>query len=154
MKRLVAERLSPTVHGAALATHIWPELLRKQPADADGWTLFAEALAASDDIPMEVARVDGFGAALVSSTASAPGVSISPVAPRDGFQHALPPDVVPVTAEAMPRLHTALQLTLQSLGAGGVRVFLAPAGGVEAYRPRPRSWWWAWAPWPASGWWS
>ncbi|OJH39302.1 tetratricopeptide repeat protein [Cystobacter ferrugineus] len=137
MKRLVAERLSPTVHGAALATHIWPELLRQQPADADGWTLFAEALAACDDIPREVARVDGFGAALVSSTASAPGVNISPVSSRGGFRHALPPDVIPVTAEAMPRLHTALGITLQSLGAGGVRVFLAPAGGVEAYLASP-----------------
>ncbi|REG26782.1 lipopolysaccharide biosynthesis regulator YciM [Archangium gephyra] len=136
-KRLVAERLSPTYEGAALAIHLWPELLRQQPVDADGWTLYAEALAACDDVAMEVARVDGFGAALVSSTASASAATLSPVALPEGFRHALPPDAVPVTDESMPRLHAALRPTLKELGAGAVRVFLNPAGGVEAYLAAP-----------------
>ena len=136
-KRLVAERLSPTYEGAALAIHLWPELLRQQPVDADGWTLYAEALAACDDVAMEVARVDGFGAALVSSTASASTATISPVALSEGFRHALPPEAVPVTEDSMPRLHAALRPTLKELGAGAVRVFLNPAGGMEAYLASP-----------------
>ncbi|HLM45922.1 MAG TPA: flagellar hook-length control protein FliK, partial [Myxococcaceae bacterium] len=133
MKRLVAERLSPTVEGAALTLHLWPELLREQPVDADGWTLFAEALEACEDVPMEVARVDGFGAALVSSTATAPGATLSEVARPEGFRHPLPPEAIPVTDERMPRLHAALRPTLRGLGAKDVRVFVDPAGGVEAY---------------------
>lgn len=136
-KRLVAERLSPTYEGSALAIHLWPGLLREQPVDADGWTLYAEALAASDDVPMEVARVDGFGAALVSSTASASAATISPVALPEGFRHPLPPHAVPVTDARMPRLHTALRPTLKALGAESLRVFLHPAGGVEAYLASP-----------------
>ncbi|HYO53494.1 tetratricopeptide repeat protein, partial [Archangium sp.] len=137
-KRLVAERLSPTYEGSALAIHLWPELLRRQPVDADGWTLYAEALVACDDVPMEVARVDGFGAALVSSTASASAATISPVVlPEEGFRHPLPPDPVPVTDERMPRLHAALRPTLKALGVGELRVFLSPAGGVEAYLASP-----------------
>ena len=136
-KRLVAERLSPTYEGAALAIHLWPELLRQQPVDADGWTLYAEALAACDDVAMEVARVDGFGAALVSSTASASAATLSPVTRPEDFRHALPPDAVPVTHERMPRLHAALRPTLKELGAEAVRVFLNPAGGVEAYLASP-----------------
>jgi tetratricopeptide (TPR) repeat protein len=136
-KRLVAERLSPTYEGAALAIYLWPELLRQQPVDADGWTLYAEALAACDDAPMEVARVDGFGAALVSSTASASAATISPVALPEGFRHPLPPRAVPVTDERMPRLHSALRPTLKALGAGSLRVFLDPGGGVEAYLASP-----------------
>ncbi|WNG50593.1 flagellar hook-length control protein FliK [Archangium minus] len=136
-KRLVAERLSPTYEGAALAIHLWPELLRQQPVDADGWTLYAEALVACDDVPMEVARVDGFGAALVSSSASASAATISRVALPEGFRHPLPLNSVLVTAETMPRLHAALQPTLKELGAEALRVFLNPAGGVEAYLASP-----------------
>ncbi|QRK09515.1 flagellar hook-length control protein FliK [Archangium violaceum] len=136
-KRLVAERLSPTYEGAALAIYLWPELLRRQPVDADGWTLYAEALVACDDVPMEVARVDGFGAALVSSTASASAATISRVALPEGFRHPLPPNAVAVTAEVMPRLHAALRPTLKELGAESLRVFLNPAGGVEAYLASP-----------------
>ncbi len=136
-KRLVAERLSPTYQGAALAIHLWPELLRQQPVDADGWTLYAEALKACDDVPMEVARVDGFGAALVSSTEAAPAATLSPVARPEDFRHPLPPDAVPVTGERMPRLHAALLSTLRALGAKHLRVFVDPAGGVEAYLTSP-----------------
>ncbi|WP_257458389.1 tetratricopeptide repeat protein [Archangium lipolyticum] len=136
-KRLVAERLSPTYEGSALAIHLWPELLRQQPVDADGWTLYAEALAAWDDVPREVARVDGFGAALVSSTASASAATLSPVARPEGFAHALPPDAVPVTDEQMPRLHAVLRPTLKGLGVEDLSVYLNPAGGVEAYLATP-----------------
>ena len=137
MKRLVAERLSPTVEGAALTLHLWPELLREQPVDADGWTLYAEALKACEDAPMDVARVDGFGAALVSSTAPAPGATLSEVERPEGFRHRLPPEAMPVTDERMPRLHAALRPTLRGLGTKDVRVFVDPAGGVEAYLAAP-----------------
>jgi tetratricopeptide (TPR) repeat protein len=136
-KRRVAERLSPTQEGAALAIHLWPELLRLRPVDADGWTLYAEALKACDNVSLEVARVDGFGAALVSSAASAVSATISPVVRFEGFRYPPPPDVVPVTGEGMPHLDAALRTTLRELGAGDVRVFLDPAGGVEAYLTAP-----------------
>jgi hypothetical protein len=84
-----------------------------------------------------VARVDGFGAALVSSMETAPTPTLSPVARPEGFRHPLPPDAVPVTSERMPRLHTVLQLTLKALGAKDLRAFVDPAGGVEAYLTSP-----------------
>jgi len=136
-RRLVAERLSPTAQGAPLALQLWPELLRSQPVDADGWTLYAEALAARDDASTEVARVDGFGAALVSSTARASAAAISPVRLPQGFQHALPANALAVTIETMPRLDTALRSSLEALGVGELSVYLAPAGGVEAYLASP-----------------
>ncbi len=57
--------------------------------------------------------------------------------PPSGFQHPVPPNTVPVTAERFPRLAAALRPMLSSLGAGGLRVAVDPVGGVEAYLTSP-----------------
>ncbi|ADO74908.1 flagellar hook-length control protein FliK [Stigmatella aurantiaca] len=130
--RLVAERLSPAPEGAALASRLWPVLLRERPVDVDGWTLFAEALRllgrneAAD-------RVDGIAAALSSSEAPAVAVHISPLPSPAEFRHPAPPGALAVTGESLPRLYAALRPTLEALGADRVRVLLDPEGGVEAY---------------------
>jgi hypothetical protein len=136
MKRLVAERLAPTEEGAGLAILLWPGLLKQQPVDADGWTLYAEALQAVG-AATERARVDGFGAALLSSTASAPSVSLSPVERPGDFRHPRPEEVLEVTSERMPRLEAALRPLLEGLGLEDTRVLVDPAGGVEAYLLAP-----------------
>ena len=130
--RLAAERLSPTPEGAALAARLWPELLRAQPLDVDGWTLYAEALHGLGRVE-DAERADGIGAALDSSDAAVRMVPMSVLPLPTGFQHPVSPDVVPVTSEHFPRLAAALRPLLSSLGAGGLRVVVDPVGGVEAY---------------------
>jgi tetratricopeptide (TPR) repeat protein len=134
--RLVAERLAPTPEGAALAARIWPGLLRDNPTEVDGWTLYAEALRRLGRAELAV-RMDGFGAALASSDASTGLPTVSAVPAPTDFHHPAPPGALPVTAEQLPRLHAALRPVLQELGAGGVRLLLDPAGGVEAYLTGP-----------------
>lgn len=138
-RRRIVERLSPTVEGAALATAEWPRLLRDAPADADGWTLFAEALryAGRED---ESRFADEFGAALVGSTAPAspPAATGTLAPPRAEFEWVYPGPLVPVLEETMPRLHGAAHQALAALGVTGLEVFLFPAGGVEAYLLSPR----------------
>ena len=138
-RRLAAERLSPTREGAALAARLWPELLRERPVDTDGWTLYAEALTLLEVPPLEPSLADGFGAALVSSTAVAVAAPLSPLSvPRD-FRHPLPADAVAVTAERMPRLHAALRPSLEGLDVGaaaGVRGPRGRRGGVAGQRGR------------------
>lgn len=130
--RLSAERLSPAPEGAGLAVRIWPELLRAQPLDVDGWTLYAEALRGLGRVEA-AERADGIAAALDSSSAAARMAPITVLPLPSGFQHPLPPNVVPVTSERFPRLAAALRPLLSSLGAGGLRVVVDPVGGVEAY---------------------
>ena len=72
-----------------------------------------------------------------SSTARAPAAAISPVRLPGGFQHPLPERVLEVSGTTMPRLDSALRPTLKSLGAGKVRLYLWPEGGVEAYLASP-----------------
>lgn len=134
--RLVAERLAPTQQGASLAVLVWPQLLRQEPMDADGWTLYAEALRRLG-LVAEAERADGFGAALVSSTASAPAV-VACAPPRpEGFRHPLPQGVEALSAERMPRLYAVLGPVLEALGAAQLQVLLHPAGGVEAWLASP-----------------
>jgi tetratricopeptide (TPR) repeat protein len=136
LTRLVAERLSPMPEGAPLASRLWPQLLKKQPLDVDGWTLYAEALRLlSRNEAAE--RVDGIAAALSSSELASPAAHVMPLPSPGPFQHPAPAGALEVTAESLPRLHAALKPTLESLGAGKVRVLLDPAGGVEAYLLSP-----------------
>ncbi|MFZ5471849.1 MAG: flagellar hook-length control protein FliK [Myxococcota bacterium] len=135
LRRLLAERLAPTAQGAALAARLWRSLLREQPLDADGWTLFAEALRVLGR--EEHARmIDGFGAALTfSSEPSAPARIGSVDAPASyHYPDQMPPGLVPVNDSTMPRLQGMLSEALSGLGAGGMEVWLDPAGGVEAYQ--------------------
>jgi tetratricopeptide (TPR) repeat protein len=136
--RMSAERLSPTSEGAALAARMWPRLLRAQPLDIDGWTLYAEALRALGR-GEAAERADGIAAALDSSNAPARMAPLSPLPRPSGFQHPVPANAVPVTAERFPRLSAALRPLLASLGAGGLRVGVDPAGGVEAYLAGPEA---------------
>jgi tetratricopeptide (TPR) repeat protein len=134
--RLVAERLAPTPEGAALAVRIWPELLRENLTEVDGWTLYAEALRQLGRTELAT-RMDGFGAALSSSDASVALPTVSSVPVPTGFSHPLPEGALPVTSEQLPRLYAALKPVLKELGAGGVRVKLDPTGGVEAWLAGP-----------------
>ncbi|NMO15257.1 flagellar hook-length control protein FliK [Pyxidicoccus fallax] len=136
VRRLSAERLSPTPEGAALAARVWPELLRAQPLDVDGWTLYAESLRGLGRTE-QAECADGIGAALDSSSAAARMAPLSALPPPSGFQHPAPANTVPVTAERFPRLAAALRPMLASLGAGSLRVAVDPAGGVEAYLVSP-----------------
>ncbi|HYH97269.1 flagellar hook-length control protein FliK [Hyalangium sp.] len=134
--RLVAERLSPSLEGAQLASSLWPGLLRQKTVDVDGWTLYAEALRQLGR--NEAAeRVDGIAAALSSSESLSPSAHLMPLPLPSGFSHPTPPGVLAVTEESLPRLYAALRPTLKKLGAGGPQVLLDPAGGVEAYLTRP-----------------
>ncbi|TQF15354.1 flagellar hook-length control protein FliK [Myxococcus llanfairpwllgwyngyllgogerychwyrndrobwllllantysiliogogogochensis] len=130
--RLACERLSPVIEGAPFAVRVWPELLRAAPLDVDGWTLFAEALRLLERQDA-AERADGVGAALSSSTATVPAAAVSALPVPTGFEHALPADSLPVTAERFPRLFAALRPLLSSLGASGLRVYVDPSGGVEGY---------------------
>ncbi|MBX5480766.1 MAG: tetratricopeptide repeat protein [Myxococcaceae bacterium] len=132
--REVAERLSPASDGAAFAVTLWPELLRQTPTDADGWTLFGEALG---QLGREDARrlVDGFGAALTGSRAPAPAAPLSRLdRSKQSFpERAAPAGACAITATSMPRLFATLSGALETLGAGGMRLWLHPSGGVEAW---------------------
>jgi tetratricopeptide (TPR) repeat protein len=132
-RRELAERLSATPDGAAFTLTLWPALLREQPADPDGWTLFAEALTRCGR--QDAATLaDGFGAALTGSlqaAAGAPMADLGPALPEDEVE--APQGGVEVTAQSMPRLHAALSGPLRALGAPGLRVWLDPRGGVEAW---------------------
>ncbi|XXF77129.1 flagellar hook-length control protein FliK [Myxococcaceae bacterium GXIMD 01537] len=134
--RLVAERLAPSPEGAALSARTWPGLLRERPADADGWTLYAEALRQLGRAEL-AERIDGFGAALVSSEASARMPTLARVLAPGDFRHPAPPGAVPVTNEQLPRLYSALRPVLTSLGAEGPRLVVDPTGGVEAWLAAP-----------------
>ncbi|MDY7227401.1 flagellar hook-length control protein FliK [Hyalangium rubrum] len=134
--RLVAERLSPSPEGAKLASRLWPTLLGKKWVDVDGWTLYAEALRLLGRTDA-ANRVDGIAAALSSSELAAPAAQALPLPTPSPFAHPTPPGALVVTAESLPRLHSALRPTLEGLGAGQVRVLMDPVGGVEAYLTRP-----------------
>ncbi|MBS1148486.1 MAG: Exonuclease SbcC [Myxococcaceae bacterium] len=130
--RFLAERLSPTQQGAGLAVKVWPQLLERA-GDADGWTLFAEALrqlGREDD----AALADGFGAALTSGEAQAAAVRPEAVDAPDAYRFPpVPEGLMPVTDTNMPRLKAALDDALLGLGAKGVSVVLDPTGGPEAW---------------------
>ncbi|MHB8873812.1 MAG: hypothetical protein ACYC8T_09030 [Myxococcaceae bacterium] len=132
-RRLMAERLAPSPQGAALAVRLWPSLLRAETNDADGWTLFAEALRLLER-SVEAEMIDGFGAALTASELTAPSVPLERL--EAGGPEGLaepPPGLLEVTAGSMPRLSHALSGALQALGAEG-KAWLDPVGGLEAYR--------------------
>ncbi|MFL5348692.1 MAG: flagellar hook-length control protein FliK [Hyalangium sp.] len=134
--RLVAERLSPSIEGCTLAARLWPVLLKEQPFDVDGWTLYAEALRQLGR--NEAAeRVDGIAAALSASELLAPAAQVMPLPRPSGFSHPAPPGAVAVTEESLPRVLAGLRPTLKKLGAGNTRVLLDPVGGVEAYLTGP-----------------
>lgn len=131
LKRLLAERLAPTQQGAPLATRVWPELLRADVTDVDGWTLFAVALGQCGNHNAR-RMADGFGAALSSSKRPAPSVEARKLGWASG-PGPVPNSVAPVTMETMPRLFSALSEPLSAFGAEGLSVVLDLEGGVEAW---------------------
>jgi tetratricopeptide (TPR) repeat protein len=132
-KRLLAERLSNTEQGAELAATVWPALLEPNPLDADGWTLFAEALRRLERT-QAAELADGFGEAVVGGSTTAkqvPHAKLSAVA-KKGLPP-LPEGVVAIDEGTMPRLSGTLTEVLQSLGAKGRAAWLDPQGGAEAW---------------------
>ncbi|MFN0063874.1 MAG: flagellar hook-length control protein FliK [Myxococcaceae bacterium] len=131
--RQAAEGLVGTPQGAPLAAHLWRDILRSQPADADGWTLYALALRQLDQ-GAAAERADGFGAALTESQKAAPWVPMTPVSlgAMEGLP-ALPTDATPVDAANFPRLAHVLHEAFVALGVGDWPVVLDARGGVEAY---------------------
>jgi hypothetical protein len=109
--------------------------LRQNVWDADGWTLYAEALRRlGKEATAEM--VDGFGAALTSSDVNAPMVPLREIQ-RSG--EIIPPldtpreSLVPITAETMPRLDSVIRPALVSFSASDVEAYLDPYGGPYAY---------------------
>jgi hypothetical protein len=136
--RLLSERLAPTAQGAALAVRAWPQLLGENPADADGWTIYAEGLRLLGR-ETEAALADGFGAALTSSDAASPTVRPEELDAPDAYRFPeLPDGLIAVTEKSMPRLALALNDALEALGARGMTVALNPLGGVEAWQGAPQ----------------
>lgn len=133
-RTLLAERLSPTQEGAALASKLWLELLPNRLVDADAWTLFAEALrlngrAAAANL------VDGFGAALAGSAQIAQTPVLSPLSSLGSLDGApeLPEGAVEISPKNMPRLHATLSEALSGLKLRGRDLYLDPKGGAVAY---------------------
>ncbi|MBX7114119.1 MAG: flagellar hook-length control protein FliK [Myxococcaceae bacterium] len=132
--RLLAERLAPTAQGAELACRVWLDLLAEQPHDADGWTLFAEALRLCQRT-VDAVLADGFGAALTASDLPAPQVKLNHLKLTPGLKFpALPEGLVKLDEQTMPRLHGALSDALAGLGAQKVSVLLDAKGGIEAWQ--------------------
>ncbi len=130
--RYLAERLSPTRQGAELAASLWPRLLQSA-GDADGWTLFAEALRQANRVD-DAALADGFGAALTSGETQAVSVRAEAVDAPGAYKFpTVPEGLMPVTDSTMPRLKAVLDDALLGLGARGISVCLDPTGGPEAW---------------------
>ena len=129
--RLLAERLAPTQQGAPLSVRAWPELLRADVTDVDGWTLFGEALRLCGR-EGDAVLADGFGAALSSSVGAATAVQPKKLEWSPG-RTADPPGSVVLTEATMPRLHAALSEMLAGFGTGKLGVALDVSGGVEAW---------------------
>jgi hypothetical protein len=131
--RLLAERLAPTVQGAVLAARVWPQVLRENVYDPDGWTLYSEALRGAGH-EREADAADGFGAALTSSDGVAPAVQLRQVdLATFATGHETPPGLKALTPETMPRVHLVLSAALESLGGGHYYIGLDPVGGAEAW---------------------
>jgi tetratricopeptide (TPR) repeat protein len=131
-RRRLAERLSSTEQGAVLAIRTWPKFLEAHVDDADGWTLYAEALFHAGR-PADARVADGFGAVLTGTHQASPAVPLFPVAKR-AIQRAtvVPPNVRRIDDTSMPRLAKALDQAAQALRIGPLEFFLDPQGGAEA----------------------
>ncbi|MFL5322427.1 MAG: flagellar hook-length control protein FliK, partial [Myxococcaceae bacterium] len=133
-RALLAERLSPTKEGAALAIKLWQELMPRRLGDADAWTLFSEALRVSGNTA-SANLMDGFGAALAFSDATAHAAELSPLqnlGSLDGAP-AIPEGAIELSIKTMPRLHATLSEVLAGLKIRSRDLYLDPSGGVTAY---------------------
>jgi tetratricopeptide (TPR) repeat protein len=120
--RTLAERLAPTTQGAALAVTAWLELLPGAVADA----------LRNAGREHDAAMADGFGAALSSTSGSAPSAPTS-VVRWSPSAHAAPAGAVAIGPDTMPRLSSVLEEALTGLGAIAVAPLLDVRGGVEAW---------------------
>lgn len=130
--RLLAERLAPTGQGAALAARTWVQLLTENVADADGWTLFAEALRRLGRAE-DAALADGFGAALSSESNAAPVVPARPLPAVVPSTATAPSEVIEISDQSMPRFSAALHEALRAFGVEGITPVLDVTGGSEAW---------------------
>jgi hypothetical protein len=137
-RRNFAERLSSVPQGAELALRVWPGILKQQPADADGWTLYSEAFRQVNRM-RETVLADGFGAALTMS--ENPSAMLRPEqvnVPEVARFDSLPKGLSVVDDDSMPRLSGALYDALAAMGAKGMTVMLDEKGGVEAWQAAPQ----------------
>ncbi|MGQ0508935.1 MAG: flagellar hook-length control protein FliK [Myxococcaceae bacterium] len=139
MQRTLAERLASSEETAAFAAKLWPTVLRESPFDADGWTLYAEALRRSGEAGQS-ARMDGFGAVLTGAASAAPvliagAVTRAKFAPEETVK--LKASVVSLDASKMPRLYRTLADALKALGADDVTPALDTLGGAVGYLASP-----------------
>lgn len=132
--RLLAERLAPTTQGAALAGRVWSKLLAATPHDADGWTLYAEALRLLGR-ENDASLADGFGAALTASEGSAPHVQLTQLTLPGGQKFSGAPEgLIKLEEQTMPRLAQVLNDALNGLGAKKISVSLDAKGGIEMWQ--------------------
>ena len=100
-----------------------------QPANADGWTLFSEALRLVGR-ESDAALADGFGGALTASQAATPIIRPDDVGAPDAYRFPeLPAGLLPVTDKNMPRLATP----------SIARVLSPPKPLTNSTSPAPRS---------------
>jgi tetratricopeptide (TPR) repeat protein len=136
-RRRLAERVSGTTEGASVAAALWPEMLKANPADAEAWTYFAEALRQLGKTE-EAQVVDGFGAALTGSALAATSAPLHPLPELVSVESRWPDrPLLALTAENMPRLHHAVKVALDGLGAAAVQPYLDPQGGPWAFQAGP-----------------
>ncbi len=134
-RRSMAERFASSPEGAAIARRLWPELLKSDVLDQDGWTLYAQTLRTAGKQSL-AQLADGFGAALSSTTATP-----SPVEPVRQLERSFwvgnwprrPEGLLPITVQSMPRLYEAISPTVRALAGEEIKIFLHPSGGVEGY---------------------
>ncbi len=130
---LLAQRLAPTPQGSALAVRLWPEILKTQPIDVDGWTLFGEALAHAG-LPAHAPVADAVGAVLSSSNDRPRPVALQAVVRGPGSGRTeVPGGALQVTSETMPRLFAAIDAARRAFGAAEGPLYLDPAGGCEVW---------------------
>jgi hypothetical protein len=133
IKKTLAQRLAGSDEGARLAASLWPDLLREDVANPEGWKAFAEALRrARRTEAAELAH--GFFLGLSGAPATSPLPRIAPLEGTPMQTEVEPPyGCLPITGEAMPRLHRSLSLALTFLSSGVEQLYLDPAGGAEAF---------------------
>jgi tetratricopeptide (TPR) repeat protein len=137
IRRTLAQRLSTSAEGAMLSASLWPELLREDASDAEGWRSFAEALRRlRQSEAAELAHGFFLGLSGAPSPSAMPAISALEM-PALQSEAELPVGALAITGQSMPRLHRALGAALYALGARMEQLYLDPAGGAEAYLLRP-----------------
>ncbi len=138
MHRQLAERLAPELDGASLAVKLWLPLLERQPVDADGWTLLAEALR-HGGLNDQAQWADGLGAWLTQSSVASPEPQCTQVTIEGYFEHQRPVAALQLSEADMPRLMRQVLDTTTALGLIDATVWLDADGSAHCYLLSPNS---------------